>query len=76
MTLLTALCALLALAALILTALGAWKASFLLSWLGGACCMLALAAALVLELEGEYILLAVLVLLGASQMRRSGTRAL
>ncbi len=72
-TLMALLCALLALAALILTAAGAWKASFRLDWLGGACFMLAAAAALVLGLEGKYILLASLILLCAAQIgRRNG----
>ncbi len=69
-TFLTLMCALLALAALILTAAGAWKASFRLGWLGGACFMLAAAAALVLGLEGNDILLASLVLLCVSQVKR------
>ena len=67
---LTVLCALLALAALILTAAGAWKTSFRLGWLGGACFMLAAVAALVSGLEGKHILLASLVLLCVSQMKR------
>lgn len=72
-TFLTVLCALLTLAALFLTAAGAWKASFRLGWLGGACFMLAITAALVLGLEGKYILLASLVLLCAAQIgRRNG----
>ncbi len=69
-TFLTLMCALLALAALILTAAGAWKASFRLSWLGGACFMLAAVAALVLGLEGKHTLLASLVLLCVSQVKR------
>ncbi len=69
-TFLTLMCALLALAALILTAFGARKASFRLGWLGGACFMLAAAAALVLGLEGNDILLASLVLLCVSQVKR------
>ncbi|MBR3106504.1 MAG: hypothetical protein IKH30_04865 [Clostridia bacterium] len=73
LTLLTALCALLALAALVLTAAGVWKASFRLGRIGGACFMLAAAAALVLGLEGKYILLASLILLCAAQIgRRNG----
>ena len=70
LTLLSLLCALLSLAALILTALGAWKASFRLGWVGGLCFMLATAAALVLGIEGKYILLAALVLLCAAQAKR------
>jgi hypothetical protein len=65
--------ALRAMAALILTAVGAWKAAVRLGWLGGACFMLAAAAALVLGLEGKYILLASLILLCAAQIgRRNG----
>lgn len=67
---LTVLCALLALAALFLTAAGAWKTSFRLGWLGGGCFMLAAVAALVLGLEGNDILLASLVLLCVSQVKR------
>ncbi len=69
-TFLTLMCELLALAALILTAAGAWKASFRLDWLGGACFMLAAVAALVLGLEGKDLLLASLVLLCVSQVKR------
>ena len=69
-TFLTLTCALQALAALILTAFGARKASFRLGWLGGACFMLAVTAALVLGLEGNDILLASLVLLCVSQVKR------
>ena len=69
-TFLTLMCALLALAALILTAFGARKASFRLGWLGGACFMLAAVAALVLGLGGNDILLASLVLLCVSQVKR------
>ena len=69
--LLSSLCALLALTALILTAAGAWKTSFRLGWLGGACFMLAAVAALVLGLEGKHILLASLILLCAAQIGRS-----
>ena len=68
-TFLTLMCALLALAALILTAFGARKASFRLGWLGGGCFMLAAVAALVLGLEGNDILLASLVLLCVSQVK-------
>ena len=70
LTLLTALCALLAVAALILTAAGTWNASFRLGWLGGVCFTLALIGGLVLGIEGKYLLLAALVLLCAAQIRR------
>ena len=73
---LTVLCALLALAALFLTAAGVWKASFRLGWIGGACFTLATAAALVLGLEGKYILLASLVLLCVSQVKRRNSHEL
>ncbi|MBR3020101.1 MAG: hypothetical protein IKH57_24030 [Clostridia bacterium] len=56
-----------------MTAAGAWKPSFRLGWLGGACFIGALTAALMLGLEGKHILLASLVLLCAAQIgRRNG----
>ncbi len=75
-TFLTLMCALLALAALILTAFGARKASFRLGWLGGACFMLAVTAALVLGMEGKHILLASLILLCAAQAGRRNSHEL
>ena len=76
LTLLTVLCGLLVAAALILTVSGALKASFRLQWLGGVCFTAALACALVLGLEGIWVLLATLVLLCASQLGRRHNREL
>lgn len=61
---------LLFLAALVFIAFGAWRASSRLGYAGGACFMLALIGALVLGIEGKYLLLAALVLLCAAQIRR------
>ena len=76
LTLLTVLCGLFYAAALVLTILGALKASFRPAWLGGACFAAALACALVLGLDGIRILLASLVLLCASQAGRRHGREL
>ena len=62
--------ALLFLAALVFTAFGSLRASSRLGYAGGACFMLALIGALVLGIEGKYLLLAALVLLCAAQIRR------
>ena len=71
---LTALTVILAVSALVLTALGAWKRSFLLSWLGGLSFVLFLALMLYLDRPWEEMLVLGLLLPGLSMLRMRGER--
>ena len=71
---LTALAVILAVCALLLTALGAWKRTFLLSWLGGLSFVLFLALMLYLDRPWEEMLVFALLLPGLSMLRLRGER--
>ena len=71
---LTALAVILAVCALVLTALGAWKRFFLLSWLGGLSFVLFLALMLYLDRPWEEMLAFALLLPGLSMLRMRGER--
>ena len=71
---LTALTVILAVSALVLTALGAWKRSFLLSWLGGLSFVLFLALMLYLDRPWEEMLVFALLLPGLSMLCMRGER--
>ena len=71
---LTALAVILAVCALVLTALGAWKRSFPLSWLGGLSFVLFLALMLYLDRPWEEMLAFALLLPGLSMLRMRGER--
>ena len=71
---LTALAVILAVCALLLTALGAWKRSFLLSWLGGLSFVLFLALMLYLDRPWEEMLAFALLLPGLSMLRMRGEK--
>ena len=71
---LTALAVILAVCALLLTALGAWKRSFLLSWLGGLSFVLYLALMLYLDRPWEEKLVFALLLPGLSMLYMRGER--
>jgi len=58
------------LSAVVLTVCGARCASSRMGYAGGVCFVLALIGALVLGIEGKYLLLAALTLLCAAQIRR------
>ena len=71
---LTALAVILAICALFLTALGTWKRSFLLSWLGGLSFVLFLALMLYLDRPWEEMLVFALLLPGLSMLHLRGEK--